>query len=552
MNVHDADVLVVGAGPTGLALGIELRRHGVDCRLIDKLDEPANIAKASGIMPRTMEVFEAQGVIDEFLSCGERVNGFVAYGNGGTELVAVDFDTVEAPYPFVLGLEQYQTEALLRKRFEELGGIIERGVELVDLEDTGESVRVCLRDSEGVKRSTVSYVVGCDGAHSTVRHQLELSFHGASYPQDFILGHMRMDWPVPRDHMTVFMTRHGMLFASPVPEDDRWLVVGDLSGAQTELVHDGAPTIDDLQAVLDERAPEGTVASAAKWTSFFRIHHRQVDTYARGRVFVCGDAAHIHTPLGGQGMNTGIQDAFNLGWKLGLVLDGRAQASLLETYDPERRPVGKHVLDSTNEMQVATSWRNPALQKVRNSLAKAAGHLQIVRHAMVAEMGETAYTYRRGPLAHEHIDGGLHLHYDARHPGFKDVRAFHHGPCAGDRAPDAADEQVRLYDHLGSTRFKLLLFEGTHASDADVADLAQVADDVRERGAGLVDVLVVTPHASDGRNGHVADPEQTIHHEYGARGQCQVLVRPDGYIGYRSQPVDADRLFGYFETIGVS
>lgn len=550
------DVLVVGAGPTGLLLAAELCRRGVACRLVDKLVQPQPFAKASGIMPRSLEMFESIGALPDFLEAGVAVHSFVIAGNGPDAILQMAFAEIDCPFPIMLGLEQYSTERLLTAHLLQNGGTIERGTELTAFTQSADGVQVELRHADGAgERVAAQFLVGCDGAHSAVRHALALPFTGAAYPQDFMLGHVKLDWDVPHDQSRMFLRTAGSLFTFPVP-DGRWMMVGELAGDQQHRVHDGAPDVADLQWLVDERVQPGTRVHDAQWSSFFRVHHRQVSRYAVGRVFLAGDAAHIHSPAGGQGMNTGMQDAFNLAWKLALVVRHGAAPGLLDSYDAERRPVGKAVLKITDQMQTAASLRNPVLQELRNAAMNCAGHVEVLAHHMAGQLGETLYSYHAGPLAAEHHDLGLRLHGDARHPGFRDCHDFHHGPRGGDRAPDARLNGTRLHPHLHGGGFTALLFEGTHGSEVEEERLTHVAQAIEQAHPGLLRAHIVTPHAAPpehlaGFPGVLPDPAQEAHHRYGARGQCLYLVRPDGYVAFRSLPLEPARLGAYLTGIGL-
>ncbi len=549
----DVDVLVIGAGPTGLALAIELHRWGLRCRLVDKLAAPARVTKASGVMPRTLEVLDGMGVGEPLRAAGLPLRGMTTWAEEHQKLMDLSFDGVDSPWPMVVSLPQYETERLLTERLTALGGRIDRCLDVVGLEDNDDGVRVTLeRDGGGREDMTASYVVGSDGAHSFVRHHLGLTFEGAAYPEDFLVVHAGIDWDLPPDRIGMVLSRKGMIFGNPLP-DGRWIMTGDLPQG-TE--HHHTPTVADVQALLDGRAPPGSKARDLVWASYFRIHHRQVNRYGKGRMFVAGDAAHVHSPAGGQGMNTGIQDAVNLGWKLALVVTGAADARILESYDAERRPVGKEVLKFANQVQVSSTIHHPVLQKLRDTVLVAAGQLEVVRHLTLGQMSEVAYTYRHGPLAAEHTDPGFHLHRDARHATFDDCLAFHHGPVAGDRAPDVPLGDGRLYSRLGGAAFHALLFEGTHRPLDAEPDLIRMARAMREAWGDRVRVSVVTPYAEPPEAvaddvDVVTDPFQAAHKRYGARGPCLYLVRPDGYVLYRCQSPDAARAARFATGAGI-
>jgi 2-polyprenyl-6-methoxyphenol hydroxylase-like FAD-dependent oxidoreductase len=360
-DAPEVDVLIAGAGPIGLTAAIELCRRGIACRVVDPLTEPLLYAKAVGVQPRTLEIFEHMGVLGPILDAATEFHGQLIYVNGqkvGELRLSLPDDV---PFGFIC-IPQYETERVLREELRRRGGAVSRGAGLAAFEQDTHGVTAMLTDGTTVR---AGYLLGADGAHSTVRKGLGLAFEGGAFNEQYMLGDVEVDWSVPRGyalramHQTDGVT-DDVLVCIPLPGRGRYrmsmLVPDDLTApADDDRVAHGAagteggraPELGHIQAELDRLAPEPTRARNLRWSSVFPISHRIVDRYGTGRVFVAGDAAHIHPPTGAQGMNTGIQDAHNLAWKLALAVRGEAADGLLASYDAERRPVGEEVVGRT-------------------------------------------------------------------------------------------------------------------------------------------------------------------------------------------------------------
>ncbi len=556
------DVLIAGAGPTGLMLASELVRHGVSVRIIDEVAQRPRISKATAIMPRTLELLHVIGIVDKFLEAGVKLPGLVLY-SGKHKIFELTSTDIDSPYPFVLGLEQFRTEEVLEDHLRHVGGAVERQTTLVDFSQDDEGVSAVLQLG-GVQTETVraGHLAGCDGAHSFVRHTLGLPFEGATITTDhFAVAYVGIDWDMPQDRMLEFHSPDGTVIATPLPAG-LWSVMCEIDPSQWANAPQDAPTLDELQAIMSARSPVPCKLSGPLWTTYFRINHRQASAYRTGRVFLAGDAAHIHSPAGGQGMNTSMQDAINLAWKLALACKGRAPEALLGSYHEERHPVGKEVLALTTELQSELDLRNRLMRAFRDHAMGLIDHVGPARRTLARVLGELSYNYRHSSVVHEDTSGLVFLPHEARHPSFADCRAFASGPHAGDRAPDAAitlassmvdGRPARLFDLLDTGNHTLLLFEGTHGKQASTQSwplLKDLAVRVESAYADTIKPVVVTPSSErptylDWGGVTVYDGNGSLHHQYGARGECLYLVRPDGYIGYRSEPVDAVKLERY-------
>ncbi|QGZ52013.1 pentachlorophenol monooxygenase [Streptomyces sp. QHH-9511] len=520
-HTHSTDVLIAGAGPVGLSAAAELRRQGVGCRLVDRLPARLPYAKAVGVQPRTLEIWDRMGLARTVLEAATPLLGQLIYVNGREQAPLDMALPPDVPYTFA-ALPQYETERLLEEYVAGLGTVIERGTELLSFSQDAEGVTARLRTASGVEEELrTRYLVGCDGAHSTVRKGLGLSYEGGAFPEEYMLGDVETDWELPHgygvrsSHRAEDGSADEVLVCVPLPGPNRYrmsmTVPPELSTAANgqgpargDRVAHGpegghGPELAHLQAVVDRLAPVPTRLSGLRWSSVFRISHRIVDRYADGRVFVAGDAAHIHPPTGAQGMNTGIQDACNLAWKLALVLRGETGPALLASYDAERRPVGEEVVGRT----------------VRHATQGIAADPDDPRTLVLRE-AQLLVGYRGGPLA-----GAPYGPVDAPQPG--------------DRAPDCAGLTVpmatypwRLLDILrGRAGHVVLLYaadSGALAEAARTTGLPTVAVRAREApatGAG-------TPGVPEYR-----DSAGEFARLYRPDGSTGFVVRPDGQLGAR-------------------
>ncbi len=531
--MSDVEVVIAGAGPVGLTAAVELRRRGVDCLIVDRLEQRAPFAKAVGIQPRTLEVWDSVGMVGDALDAATPMRGQLSYVNGEQAAeIALDLPP-EVPFTFV-ALPQYETERVLTEELERYGTSIDRSVELTSFTQDADGVTAHLTGPDGDRTVRAAYLIGCDGAHSAVRKDLGLDFGGDAFPEEYMLGDVEVDWSMPpgfgirATHQTDGKT-DDLLVCIPLPGHNRYrmsmLVPPDLASAAPtggEVAHGlesgSPPQLHHIQAVLDRLSPQPTIASQLRWSSVFRISHRIVDRYGEGRVFVAGDAAHIHPPTGAQGMNTGIQDAHNLAWKLALAVRGAAAPGLLDSYDAERRPVGEEVVGRT------------------------------VRHARAGIEADpddpTTVLLREAQLLVGYPDSPL-VGEDTDDPSWA-------APQPGGRAPDCRDLDrsgvafpIRLHDLVRSGGHTLLLYADRPDQIAGLADIAAAAERrVPGRLHSYVIVAAGTDHA-DGPPPPIVDALGEFRSRYDAYGGCGYLLRPDGYVGYRARPLRSEALLDH-------
>jgi 2-polyprenyl-6-methoxyphenol hydroxylase-like FAD-dependent oxidoreductase len=489
----DCQVLVVGAGPTGLVLAAELLSRGIRTRIIDKGDGVSLQSRAIGIHARTLEVLDMMDLAGQFTERGHAVRQFRFYSSGRC-MVSLDFARCGSRFGMVLDLPQDQTERLLRGRVTELGGVIEPRAELTGLTVSEDAVTATVRGPGGATQTiTAAYVAGCDGAHSKVRHELGLTFHGHPYPQDWLLADVLMDWDLREDAMHAFFRPDGLPMICLPMRGHRWRLTLPFAGGRGGEV----PTLAEIQRLTDQRAPEPVTVSEPAWLANFRCHRRSASAYRRGRVLLAGDAVHIHTPAGGQGMNTGIMDAHNLGWKLALVASGRAPDDLLDSYGTERRPVADEVLKLTHALVRYGTISHPIKRRIRDIVVPALGRTAVIQRRAARRLSHVYVAYPPGPL--------VRPDHDRR------------GPRPGQRMPDmtvrAGDQASTLHRVLRGGRHVLVV---PPAGSASV-----VADATFGRYRAEVDVVT-----ADSAEMHFLQNDGTA---------PVVLVRPDGYVAARGR-----------------
>jgi 2-polyprenyl-6-methoxyphenol hydroxylase-like FAD-dependent oxidoreductase len=479
----DDRVLIVGAGPVGLVAAGRLATMGVQPRVVDQLEAPSALSKAVAVHARTLELLAGMGVVDRFLAEGVRIDR-AEMRSGGKVRVRVSFAGIESSYPFVLDLPQDRTEAILGSHLADLGVSVERGVALTGLAQGEGGVDVTLQRTDGsTEAAKVDWVVGCDGGHSKVRELAPTALAGSFHGVNFILADVDAEWSLDQAALGIFLHPGGIAGSFPLKPPRVRLVLE----VDDDLVAGTEPTLDDVQRLAAERIDSTARLSNPRWLTYFQIHHGQVPQYRFDRVLLAGDAAHIHSPAGGQGMNTGLQDADNLAWKLALVARGRAAPGLLDSYNAERHPVGASVVKLTSTMTGMATSTNPAAEAARAVMLRVLGATSLPRK-LATEISEVAIAYPKSPIVGSSVS---------------------HGARPGTRAPAADGLQ------LDATRHTAVVVGG-HALTVRDPEVAVVNVD---QGVGYGDTGTVT------------------------------LVRPDGYVGYVADPGDGDAVRRYFEDL---
>ena len=511
----DTDVLVVGAGPTGLMLANQLIRHGVRVRIIDRHAGPARESRALGVQARTLEIYSHLGLAEEAVHLGHRADGAVLWTQGRraarVPLGAIGREV--SPYPYLLVLGQDENERLLGDALRAQGVTVQWNTELVGLAQETDGVRVTLKHPDGtLGELTVPWLAGCDGARSTVRERSGIAFEGAPYEHVFFVADIQMTGSMVPDVLNVYLWRKGFHLFFPMRGKDHWRIVGILPPS---LRGRDDLKFEEVIPALRQEAGTGLSIRACNWFSTYRIHHRRAARFHDRRCFLLGDAAHIHSPVGGQGMNTGLQDAYNLAWKLALVVSGRAEAALLHSYEDERLPVAIHLLNRTDRLFsliVSDRWLAGLVRTRLMPRILALGmRLARVQRLAFRTISQTGIRYRHSPLS----ETGASLPEGA--------------PRAGDRfpwlrltfRPNGPVED--LFGKLDDTRFNLILIGQASPSGGvpELGDLLRIhevpADPVNERELARARV-----------------PRPSFY-----------LLRPDGHVGFAGTGLDTAAVSRY-------
>ena len=400
-------VLIVGAGPVGLTLASELTRYGVSVRIVDRTASRTDKSKAVVLWSRTLELLDGGGWegAAPFVAAGHKLKAFTMM-RSARKLGQIQFDRIASRYNYALALAQSETERLLEERLARQGIAVERGKEAGAFTFGPDAVGVTLADAGGQEESVAAtWLVGCDGAHSTVRHALDVPFVGVTAPSDWILAdvHVR-GYPRPDTEGTIFWHRDGALLMIPMC-GGRHRIIGEVPGGGG--VAAASPSLETVQALVETRGPNGMQLFDPVWLTGFRINTRKVKQYRHGRVFLAGDAAHIHSPAGGQGMNTGMQDAFNLAWKLALVTRGIAKDDLLDTYSPERAQIGAEVLKATSRLTSIGTLKHPFAQGLRDFAGRMVLGSRSITDSIASGMAEVTLHYTNTALNGQYDGAGL-------------------------------------------------------------------------------------------------------------------------------------------------
>lgn len=544
----------MGAGPTGLTLAICLQRQGVQCRVVEQLDAPSFPSRALGLHARSLEIFAALGVLDAIEAVSRKVTTMAVHSDDGP-LFSLDFSKLDSPTPYVLSCPQGQLESLLADHFVSLGGQLQRSTTLLDFSQDGQQVRVRLRhqadssssdNADIISTTAVRLMVGADGVDSTVREQLGIEFRGVEYAEHFLLADVPgTGWKAPwsDDAAQGFLLEDGLLLAQPMPQG--WRLIMSLTSAPQPPL-----TMRPFEQRLATLFGQTVTLPEPQWLSQFTVQRRLAQHYRRNRVFLVGDAAHVQSPLASQGMNTGIADAFNLGWKFALYLQGDGGGRLLDSYEQERRPVAENILRGSDLFSRALLLKQPLLRRSRNSLLRFGATRPALEQRLLRAASQLNVHYRSSPL----VGCG-----PLSEPRWRDE-----GPRPGDRMLDArlislrTSREQTVHGLLMQPVHHVLLQLGERPEHEARLVMFALADRLGQDFDNRVHFTVVasgkTPAEQVPREGIVRvwqDLHGDFERAYGAEAGLW-LMRPDGHLGYRAKLSNANQLLAFLDELGVS
>lgn len=554
-NSITKEVLIVGGGPVGLTLAIQLQRFGIEHRIIDKRSQRQSFSKAFAIHSRTLEVFEDLGLLEQVLDKAVAVDTMSIYSNG-KRLIHYTFDVLDIPYQMVASIPQGDIEEILELEYERLGGSLDRGLELTGLETTENGVSVKLINSVSRERSAKTlelkdaktyhyrYLLACDGNKSSVRESLNIPFVGDDYAVPYIIADGMLDWEGNDHSGHVYVANGGYVMFFPLPGGRYRVVVDEPTGTITSE----NLTTEIVNEYIRQKGINNATFSSPDWLTVTSFRRRIIDNYQFGNIFFAGDACHVHSPIGGQGMNTGIQDAYNLGWKVSHDIRYGASRKLLSSYNPERRPVAEMVLQRTNQQMTLLSVKNPLLRFIRDLIIpRVAGSLKFQKN-VVGQAGGFLVDYSEGGIVE-------------LPQGRSSKSSSKGGVVVGKRMVDISifdtisrdGSKRRIFDLLQGTHYSLFLMGDNGLSEAakKMVNTLYVRRDFLRIYAIVNDFSspVLRPDRKHIFTEVLCDVDAEMNDKYGFDNNIILLVRPDGYVALQCSISNIDQCIEHLDDL---
>lgn len=543
-----ATVMIVGAGPVGLLLANLLQKWGVSFRIIEKNTGPSTETKAMAVHSRTLEILRELGLSEQAISNGFTVNQFSLQSNA-RRVLNYNFSYLDAAYPLLLSLPQPMLEKILLERLEASGGSVEWNTELVDLQNQQGCVQMGLRYGDGSdERLTVRWAVACDGARSTVRQCLGLSFDGASYERFFMLADADIEWSGKPDEGAFFLSaREGYVAVAPINAQSRYRLFIEMPYALPAEGERPSLSLESFQQLCEGRGQKMTLSNITS-TTLAAFQHRRVQSLHHGAVFLAGDSAHIGSPIGGQWMNLGMSEVYNLAWKIAYVDQGLAAPSLLQSYNEERYPVALQAESMAHRLTTLITLEHRALVWLRDNVLPLLSRWRTVQRKLPSMVSGHHYSYAKSDYIQESLTKKQRTHW---HKKDRKLRFKTAVPRAGQLAPDVELWQApgtpprHLIDLFHGT-FTLLIFSAADQFSSLLPDYYALADTVQQDYPGIKAYCVIDALSSAEaplEHSTLLDPDWRLHKRYHARAGTLMLIRPDGYIAF--QGPDATTLMTY-------
>src|SRR5215203_3784547 len=517
MNTINTDVIIIGGGPTGLSLACQLIRHVIDFVLVEKNDTVTRFSKAIGVQARTLEIYEQIGLAQPAIEHGTIANRvrLITGGEVRGEMHLANFGKDLSQYPYVLMLEQSKNEELLYQFVQSHNRDVLWNTELESFTQNSTGVTAQVKTPQGeLQTITGKYLVGCDGPHSSVRHGLGLTFEGSTFERLFYVADARVDWELPHDALHVCLAREVFTAFFPMKGENRYRIVGTFPESKNQ--EQGEVLYEEIEREIKDKAELSLEISDVKWFSLYKVHSRRVNKFSAGRGFVAGDSAHIHSPAGAQGMNTGIQDAYNLAWKLALAVKDIARQELLDTYNEERLANAQRLLESTDRMFELAAGSNWLMSLLRTTIfppvAGFVASLESVSKRIFPVVSQIGINYRRASLS-EHTDDES-----------DNVKA-------GDRLPYFVIDGHSVFEKLKEPKFHLLLFSNSERR-------AECEEFARKFG-NLADC-------------HVIPITERVSEIFEREDEFSVFLRPDNHIAFMSSEVPPTIVGEYLQARHIS
>lgn len=523
--MNTPQVLIVGAGPTGLMMACLLARQGIAFRIIDKKSEHTSASNATWIQTRTIELLDQLGIADRFIKVGHACDGINLYADG-KHVSKLSLKNLNSIFPFILMMPQSKTEKLLEEYLNELNHQVERSLELIDVKSDKESAVSSIKHADGrMEIIKTDWLIACDGANSVIREKCGFHFPGKDLTEQFVVADAKIDFSyMPKDEIHFFFDPGTVLAAFPLGSD-KYRLAANLHLDSPRKIF----TEREIIEIVQERAHGSYYVTNVEWISMFWIHSKLVKAMRKNTIFLVGDAAHIQSPAGGQGMNTGMQDAYNLAWKLALVIEGKAKPSLLNSYQTERYPVVKEIVEENEHFtKMALFDKNflPKLHTFSQQLAKK----ENVKYA--AKVGNKLTQ--------------LDIQY-------KDSTIIEYGrltmPKPGERAPDVFVDHTSLYHFLSSALYTVFLFTGASANEKKIEKLRNLQKHLEEDYSHLLKTYIVSTKELTNSINVIEDVNGNIHEAYKIKKPAICIIRPDTYIAYYSQDLNLESIVNFFRHI---